>query len=163
MSVKSVLRPAVPVVYLAALLFAFPLFDGWYTEIVSFVRVSAGKIAVSAGIVKQAEGLMFGMFKPELPYSFDETTKLEIAIGKKLDIVSFYTTWGEREEDRFPLTLMQEVDKHGSIALLTWEPWTTEFAVNAGRSSDALRTDLGEIAAGRYDAYIREWAREAVI
>jgi len=63
----------------------------------------------------------------------------------------------------FPLALMQEVDRHGSIALLTWEPWTSEFTKNAGRTQDAVRTDLGEVAAGRYDSYIRAWAREAVM
>jgi hypothetical protein len=163
MILKKLSAGIAPLVFVGALLFSFPLFDGWYTEAVSFVRVYAGKLAVSAGVLNQDAEVMFGMYKPEFPYSFTELQRLESALGKKIDIISFYTTWGDREEDLFPDALLREIDRVGGIAMLTWEPWTTEFRVNAGRGSDALRTDLAEIAAGRYDEYIREWAREAVI
>lgn len=149
--------------YIAALVLAFPLFDGWYSEGVSHVRVLIGKLAVSAGVAPEGQQLMLGIYKPEVPYAFDGLREMEGRIGKRFDILSFYTTWGDRGEDQFPIELLRAVDEHGSMAMITWEPWTTEFAMNAGRSSDAMRTDLGEIAGGRYDDYLRNWAREAVI
>jgi hypothetical protein len=106
---------------------------------------------------------MLGMFKPEAPYSFAGVENIEQRIGKPVDIIAFYTTWGDRIEDEFPLALMLEIDRHGAIPMLTWEPWTSEFLINEGRGSDALRTDLAEIAQGRYDGYLREWAREAIV
>ncbi len=160
---KIFIRRASPVLFIAALVLTFPLFDGWFTEGVSYVRVLSGRAAVSAGVVEDDEGLMLGLYRPEAPYAFTGVSKFEHSIGKRLDIISFYTTWGDREEDAFPTALMREVDKHGAIALLTWEPWTTEFAVNAGRTDDALRTNLEEVARGRYDTYIRSWAKEAVL
>ncbi|MDX9759022.1 MAG: glycosyl hydrolase [Bacteroidota bacterium] len=149
--------------YLAALILAFPLFDGWYSEGVSHIRVLFGKLAVSTGIAPEGQQVMLGIFKPEVPYVLDDLRGMERHIGTRFDILSFYSTWGDRDEDQFPIELLRAVDDHGAMAMITWEPWTSEFAVNAGRSSDALRTDLAEISAGRYDAYIRSWAREAVI
>ena len=153
---------AVPV-YLAALILAFPLFNGWYTDAVSYVRVFIGKIAVSAGVAEKGQGIMLGVFKPEVPYAMDGLRDMQRQIGTPFDILAFYTTWGERPEDRFPIELMRAVDEHGAMGMITWEPWTTEFAANAGRGQDAVRTDLKEITAGRYDAYIRTWAQEAVV
>lgn len=149
--------------YIAALILVFPIFDSLYTEAVSHARVFIGRLAVTAGIASEGERLMLGIYKPEVPYAFDGLRDMEEAIGTRFDILSFYTTWGERSEDAFPIELLRATDTHGAIAMITWEPWTTEFAVNAGRGTDAMRTDLREISAGRYDDYIREWAREAVI
>jgi len=163
MSAPSWLRKLIPLGYVVALVAAFPLFDTWYSEAVSYVRVFAGKLAVSTGVLPESSELMLGIFKPEVPYAMNDLGEMEKKIGKRFDILAFYTTWGERAEDSFPVELMQATDRHGAMAMITWEPWTTEFAVNAGRSGDALRTDLSEITAGRYDAYIRAWAKDAVV
>lgn len=149
--------------YLAALWLAFPHFDTLYTDGVSTARVMIGRLAMSAGVLPEHDGLLLGVYRPELPYAMSTLRGMEGRIGKRFDIISFYTTWGDREEDQFPSALLRAVDEHGAVAMITWEPWTTEFAINAGRDSDALRTDLAEISSGRYDAYIRAWAREAVV
>ncbi|MFN2240123.1 MAG: glycoside hydrolase family 26 protein, partial [Thermoanaerobaculia bacterium] len=59
--------------------------------------------------------------------------------------------------------LMRAIDERHAMAMITWEPWLSEFRQNAGRAETARLTRLREIADGRYDAYIRNWAREAVI
>ncbi len=157
------MRRAGPVLFVVALALTFPLVDGCFTDGASYVHVLEGRVAVSVGVEEDEEGIMFGMYRPEALFAFGGIAKFEQSIGKRMDSISFYPTWGDREENVFPTALMGEVDKHGAIALPTWEAGTTEFIVNKGRSGDALRTDFGGVADGRYDEYIRERAKETVV
>jgi hypothetical protein len=152
-----------PLMVLGALAVTHPLFARTFDTVVSAVRLRVGQLGTELGIVSPARGLLLGIYKPEVPYSLTRLAELERAIGTSFDVISFYQTWGDREQDAFPRALMRNAAQHGAMVMLTWEPWLTEFAANRGRGGLATRTDLREIADGAYDAYIRGWAREAAI
>jgi hypothetical protein len=152
-----------PLVYVGLLAMLFPYFDAGFTEGLSYVRVGIGRLAMGAGMQTEAKGILLGIFKPEVPYSLGRLDSLELGMDKKFDILSFYQTWGEREEDGFPLDLVRAVDAHGATAMITWEPWLTEFRRTKPDTAAAIRTDLRAIARGGYDDYVRSWARDAVV
>ncbi|HUE76617.1 MAG TPA: glycosyl hydrolase [Longimicrobiales bacterium] len=156
-------RLSLPLLVIAALAFTYPWFGRAFDTAVSTVRLRVGQLGTELGLVPETRGLMLGIYRPEVPYSMGRMEAMERAIGKPFDILSFYQTWGDREQDEFPHRLMRNAIEHGAMAMVTWEPWTTEFDRNRGRTAGRARTDLREIADGAYDAYIREWAREAAI
>jgi hypothetical protein len=153
----------VPVLVIGALALTYPVFSRAFDTAVSTVRLRVGQLGTQLGLVPEMRGMMLGIYKPEVPYSLGRLDEMEEAIGKPFDILSFYQTWGDREEDAFPRVLMRNVAQHGAMPMITWEPWLTAFERNRGRVGYAARTPLGEIADGVYDDYIRAWAREAAI
>jgi hypothetical protein len=152
-----------PLLVIAALAFTYPWFSRAFDTSVSTVRLRVGQLGTQLGLVPETRGLLLGIYKPEVPYSLGRLEAMEVAIGKRFDVLSFYQTWGDREQDEFPRALMRNAAQHGAMPMITWEPWLSAFERNRGRSGYATRTDLREIAAGRYDAYVRSWAREAAI
>jgi hypothetical protein len=160
---KNIMRLTLPAIYIFFIILLIPQFDSAFTAALSYLRVSIGKAALTAGITSRDTGIYLGIYKPEVPYSLLRLESLEDSISRKFEIVSFYQTWGEREEDKFPLDMMREIDKHGSVAMITWEPWLTEFKKNNKESASKTKTDLRAIAQGEYDYYVREWAKESII
>jgi beta-mannanase len=161
--IRKILRRIFPVFYIGIIVFLIPQFDSAFTTTLSYLRVEIGKLALTAGLTSEGTGMLLGIYKPEVPYSFYRLDSLERSLDKKFDILSFYLTWGERDEDTFPFDIMKEIDRHGSLAMITWEPWLTEFEKNKKEGIASTKTDLGAIARGEYDNYIREWARESVV
>ncbi len=160
---KKIFSRSFPIIYIVLLFLLIPHFDNAFTYTLSYLRVEIGKLALNAGLQSKEAGIFLGIYKPEVPYSLSLLDSLEQSLNKKFNILSFYQTWGERDEDAFPIDMMRETDKHGAIAMITWEPWLTEFKKNKKTGVGNTKTDLRTIARGEYDNYVREWAREAVI
>jgi hypothetical protein len=157
------IRKIFPVFYVCFIIFLIPYFDTAFTATLSYLRVELGKVALKTGIATEETEIFLGIYKPEVPYSLNRLHSLEESINRKFDILSFYQTWGERDEDMFPQDMMREIDRHGSIGMITWEPWLTEFKQNNKDGKANTKTDLRSVARGKYDNYIREWAKESVI
>ncbi len=64
---------------------------------------------------------------------------LEQSLGRRLDIVHWFMNWDHTYDGR----LVEEAATGGRIPLISWQPH---------------RQTVGDIAAGRYDDYIRSWA-----
>ena len=64
--------------------------------------------------------------------------------GRRPAIVAYYRKW--REGRVFDRRTLRRTTRDGAVPMITWEPW---------------RQPLRDIAAGRYDAYIRASARDA--
>lgn len=99
------------------------------------------------------------------PWSLEGVLEVERAIGTKFPLVHVYTAWGDKPEQRFPLRLLEAVRSIGSVPVITWEPWLTDFE-NRLHPHLPLRTErdrggLAAIARGEYDFYVDAWAREA--
>ena len=73
---------------------------------------------------------------------------LETALGRKVPHVVVFRDWTQG----FPDLDAREARARGKVLQVTWEPW---------HFSDPNAVKLSEIAAGRYDAYIDDWARGA--
>ena len=85
---------------------------------------------------------------------------LELNSSQNFDIVSLYVAWGNSEQTKLPTDYLRQLQKNGKIPLLTWEPWSTDFALpdslQALSNGDKM---LSFIANGYFDSYILETAR----
>ncbi|HVT43063.1 MAG TPA: glycosyl hydrolase [Thermoanaerobaculia bacterium] len=160
---RRIVRIVLPVMVIILLVATYPAFERLFTGGLSYLRVSLARLELSIGLREDAGTFLLGAYSPEAPYTMEGVVRMETAMEHRLDIIAIYQTWGDRPEDEFPLALMRAIDEQHRIGMITWEPWTSAFRRNAGRAETARLTRLREIADGHYDAYIRGWAREAVI
>jgi hypothetical protein len=109
--------------------------------------------------------VLLGAYDGHLPASFDGIIALEEKIGRSLPIIQLYTAWGDKPEHQFPLVMTTAIWDMGSVPMITWEPWLTEFdsrrhphlPLRDARDSHGMAA----VAAGAYDFYIDEWAKSA--
>ncbi len=109
--------------------------------------------------------LLFGVFDDGIPATLNGVLALERATRFPMAIVQMYGAWGDKPVQQFPRTTLDAIHAIGSIPLVTWEPWLTDFE-NSKHPSLPLRADrdrggLQAIASGQYDFYIDRWAAEA--
>jgi hypothetical protein len=109
--------------------------------------------------------VLLGAYDDGLPKTLDGVVQLERQIGTTLPLIQLYSAWGDRPDQQFPLKLVTAVSDVGSIPLVTWEPWLTDFE-SSRHAGIALRSErdrhgLASVARGDYDAYIDAWAAEA--
>lgn len=90
-------------------------------------------------------------WRPWTPKDLESVNALEQAIHKHVSVVMWYADWAHT----YPLRRqLDAVGARGSIPEVTWEPWDSLHAV---RTQPRYR--LRDIVAGRFDRYIRSWAR----
>jgi autotransporter-associated beta strand protein len=76
---------------------------------------------------------------------------------KDTSIINVFFSWstsGTTPNVAFPTTAVNFIRGHGSIPLLTWEPWNPSSGVNQSFT-------LSNIITGVYDSYIDGWATSA--
>ncbi len=111
------------------------------------------------------DDVLLGAYDGELSTSFDGLVELERQIQTTLPLVHVYTAWGDKREQRFPLQQATAIWNLGSIPVITWEPWLTDFE-NRQHPSLPLRDErerhgMAAVARGEYDFYVDEWAATA--
>lgn len=108
---------------------------------------------------------LLGAYDAGLPTSLDGVLRLEEALGQRMPLIQVYTAWGDRPDQRFPGRVLQAISDLGSIPVVTWEPWLTDFEnrlhPHLPLRDDRDRGGLAAIARGDYDFYIDAWARDA--
>jgi hypothetical protein len=78
----------------------------------------------------------------------------EKMVGKQQAIVASSSYWGEQS---FPTANMERIWRHGSVPLLFWSPWDRPYDEDQGPD----KFSLSNIAAGKWDTYIDQWADAA--
>jgi hypothetical protein len=76
----------------------------------------------------------------------------ERIIHKHASVVMWYADW---QHSAPSLTQLRLAKQRGSIPEITWEPWDSTKALRSPQPRYALRN----IVDGRFDRYIRKWAR----
>jgi len=109
--------------------------------------------------------ILLGAYDSGLPGSLDGVATLESTLGETFPLLHVYAAWGDRPNQRFPARILSAFWNLGSVPVVTWEPWLTDFE-NVNHSHLPLRADrdlggLAAIARGDYDFYIDEWAAAA--
>jgi len=95
----------------------------------------------------------YGVHVPGWLADLAHVDAFEAAAGKRAAIVMWYQGWGLTDgSERFQPAWMDGVRAHGSIPLVSWEPWLYTAGVNQPRYA------LRNIAAGAFDGYIAAWA-----
>lgn len=101
-----------------------------------------------------------GTYRPELPWDFTRWYQMQDTLGTPLRIASWYQAWGDGPDHEFKGDAMENLHRAGIVPLVTWEPWVGAF--DAFRGQNPSRS-LELVVAGRFDAYLRSWARAAAI
>jgi hypothetical protein len=92
-------------------------------------------------------------WQPWRPGDLGSVDSFEQDAGTRASIVMWYADW---KHNRLPsLAQLNQVARRGSVPEITWEPWDA----SRGLYKSQPRYRLSSIIAGRYDSYIRGWAR----
>jgi hypothetical protein len=83
--------------------------------------------------------------------TLEQIEEFEGMVGKHQAIVASSSYWGEQ---RFPMTNLQVIWRHGAVPLVFWSPWDKPYAEDAGPDQFSLPA----ILEGKWDAYIDAWA-----
>jgi beta-mannanase len=106
-------------------------------------------LMLGAGATAEARPL-FGMNVPSL----DALRDSESAIGARAAIVGLFADWVHDTD--FPAGTARQINAHGAVPLISWEPWDSWIDEERDQPAFALRT----IAAGEHDALIDRWAAQ---
>ncbi|HUR00392.1 MAG TPA: glycosyl hydrolase [Gemmatimonadaceae bacterium] len=115
--------------------------------------------------LKNPDVVLFGAFDSGLPSTLDGVVKLEQALGTTFPLVQIYSAWGDRPDQDFPIELVTAISDVGSIPVITWEPWLSDFG-NDRHPQIPLRDQrdrhgMAAVASGQYDFFIDAWAADA--
>jgi len=73
----------------------------------------------------------------------------------------WYQPWATDNRSRFDAGSVVAVMRQGKVPMITWEPWDPGSDANQVRDPANQRAyRLSAITSGRYDDYIRRWARD---
>jgi beta-mannanase len=99
-----------------------------------------------------------GLYLPDNIHSATEGAfQYTQLLGERVQILSFYVAWGSGRRN-LDISGFQEVLRRGYIPMITWEPW--QWPQEDARPEDQPDYSLSEILKGKYDDYIRSWARD---
>ena len=109
--------------------------------------------------------MLFGAYDGGIPGTLAGIERLEEGLETTLPLIQIYTAWGDKPDQQFPLVLAHAIAGVGSIPLITWEPWLSDFE-NQRHPHIALRDvrerhGMAAVARGDYDFYVDAWAAEA--
>jgi hypothetical protein len=107
--------------------------------------------------------ILFGAYDGGFPNTFAGLEDFESEVKYRFPIISFYSAWGDKPTQQFPLRMVETISRMGSVPLITWEPWVTDFDERIRRNLPAEReyASLHSVAEGDYDFYITAWAKAA--
>jgi len=115
--------------------------------------------------LRNPQTMLFGVYDGGFPNTFAGMEQLENAIDYKFPIISFYSAWGDKPTQQFPVRMVETIHAMGSVPMITWEPWVVDFDERLRRNlpprAEREYASLHAIARGDYDFYITEWAKAA--
>lgn len=119
----------------------------------------------SVTALKQPPTMLYGVYDGGFPNTFAGLEQLEGALRYKFPIIHFYSAWGDKPTQQFPLRMVETIHKMGSVPMITWEPWVVDFDERLRKNlppvAEREYASLNAIAKGDYDFYIVPWAKAA--
>jgi hypothetical protein len=114
----------------------------------------------------QPARIVSGIYDDRSGQSLRNVFAMEEMMNTTFGFIQIYTAWGSRKDQQFPRTQVRSILKSGSIPVITWEPWLTDFEqsdfdqpLKPVETRD--KEGMTDVASGLYDEYIRKWAKEA--
>ncbi|MBK5258330.1 MAG: cellulase [Thermoanaerobaculia bacterium] len=115
--------------------------------------------------LRDPKQMLFGAYDGGFPRDTAGFSKLEEQVRFRFPIISFYAAWGDKAEQQFPMRMVESIDRLGSVPMITWEPWVTDFderlRPNLPSKSEREYASLAAIGRGDYDFYVAPWAKAA--
>jgi hypothetical protein len=90
--------------------------------------------------------------------------EMDQKLGVRMDLIQIYTAWGSKASQQFPAKKVREILALGSIPIITWEPWLSDFSNDIPNQAAADQREVNPLKAiynGVYDKYILDWAKQA--
>jgi hypothetical protein len=119
----------------------------------------------SVTALRNPQAMLFGVYDGGFPNTFAGMEQLETRLDYKFPIISFYSAWGDKPTQQFPLRMAETIQRMGSVPMITWEPWVVDFderiRTNLPPVAEREYASLAAIAKGQYDFYIVPWAKAA--
>jgi hypothetical protein len=114
----------------------------------------------------QPTRIISGIYDDRSNLSLRNIFELEGMLNTTFGFIQIYAAWGSHKDQQFPRTQVRSILKSGSIPVITWEPWLTDFEqkdfTQPLKPVDTRdKNGMIDIASGLYDDYIRKWAKEA--
>jgi len=120
------------------------------------------KYKTDSNLLRNPSEILLGAFDNQNKESFESTINLEDTLKTTFPLIHIYTAWGSKDEQQFPSLQVKAILELGSLPVITWEPWFADFSAEKFPNLRAPeKRDVGgmrDVAAGKYDAYIKEWA-----
>src|SRR5262249_36913967 len=115
----------------------------------------------SVDALRNPPRILFGAYDGDFPTSFAGLDEFEEAVRFRFPILSFYTAWGDKPDQQFPVRLVETIDRMGSVPMVTWEPWVVDFDAGLRKNLPPVKereyASLAAIARGDYDFYVTPW------
>jgi hypothetical protein len=109
--------------------------------------------------------ILLGAFDNQTDESLESIISLEDSLRTTFPLVHIYTAWGSKPEEQFPKLKVEAILQLGSIPVITWEPWLTDFDATTNpqlrKTENRDKGGMADVAKGRYDFYLKEWALQA--
>jgi hypothetical protein len=116
-------------------------------------------------LIRNPKVFLFGAFDNNTREGFESIVSLEDSIKTTFPLIHIYTAWGSKPEEEFPTLQVKSILELGSIPIITWEPWLTDFDADKypqlRKLEERDKGGLADIAHGKYDFYIGKWADNA--
>lgn len=132
-----------------------------YDKMSKFAIASQQSLHVESVVGKIAaprEGILFGVSM----YQHNDINSLVLAqksVGEHFAIVGYYQAWGVKENN-FDVHFAANIDKNGSIPMITWEPWRPVSGYDRSEGLvDQKEYRLANIIKGDFDSYITDYAK----
>jgi cellulose synthase (UDP-forming) len=133
------------------------------------LSAAAGRadVATAAPVVKPADiktlappktGAYLGVYNSAVAGPPKHPLSLARYPGAKLRIIHRFQAWWGNDRFLGP-DWLNAVAARGAVPMVSWEPWRRP--TGAVEDPTQRRGIVKQIASGRYDAYIRKWARDA--
>ncbi len=115
--------------------------------------------------MRRPDAVLLGAYDSGVPGTLEGVVQLERSLATTFPLVPLYAAWGDKPEEAFPQELATAIWDMGSVPVVTWEPWLTDFE-NVRHASLPLREarerhGLVAVARGDYDFYVDVWASDA--
>ncbi len=120
--------------------------------------------AANRKLLTHPDRILLGAFDNQAREDYESVVGLEDSLKTTFPLIHLFTAWGSKPEERFPTDYVKNIIALGSIPVITWEPWLSDFSEEeypSGNRADRDKNGMKDITAGMYDKYIINWALNA--
>jgi hypothetical protein len=116
-------------------------------------------------LLKNPPVILFGAYDNQARESFESIISLEDSLHTTLPLIHIYKAWGSKPEEQFPKEEVEAIYEIGSLPVITWEPWLTDFDEETypqlRKPEYRDKGGMTDVSKGVYDVYITQWAQDA--
>jgi Glycosyl hydrolase family 26 len=123
-------------------------------------RRSLGRQDTKAGSIYWGAAIGDQLTGDQAPWDMRAAAKLEAMLGKSMSLIHFMAPFAHCSSSgcsyyRFPAEQLETIRRHGAIPFFSWSSQSIPSKL------DEPDFELSDVIEGRFDDFIRQWAKEA--